>query len=66
VEKDKVEHFRLNGAIYIKLLASCELITKELKFFEQEQESRELEEELKTISNFLEQLLLQQHQNHEL
>jgi hypothetical protein len=52
VEKDKVKHVGLTGAIYIEPLASCELIAKELRIFEQEQESRELEEELKAIFDF--------------
>jgi hypothetical protein len=38
--------------ICIEPLASCEPITKDIKIFEQEHKSRELEEELKVVLNF--------------
>jgi hypothetical protein len=38
--------------ICVELLVSCAHTTKEIKFFEQEQRSRELEEELEIKQNF--------------
>jgi hypothetical protein len=43
----------LIGMIYVKLLASCAPTTKDIRIFEQEQRSRELEEELEATLNFL-------------
>jgi len=38
--------------ICIEPLTSCEPITKDIRIFEQEHKSRELEEELKIVLNF--------------
>ncbi len=38
--------------IYVELLASCAPTVEEIRIFEQEQRSRELEEELKATLNF--------------
>jgi len=48
-----VEHVRLIGIIYVKSLASRAPTVEETRIFEQEHKSRELEEDLKTILNFL-------------
>jgi hypothetical protein len=39
--------------IYVKLLTSCAPMAKEIRVFEQEQRSKELEEELEVALNFL-------------
>jgi hypothetical protein len=49
VERERVQHVKLIGAIYVEPLASHAPITKETRTFEQEQKNRELE----TTFNFL-------------
>jgi len=48
-----VKHVQLTRAIYVKPLASCTPTIEEIRIFEQEQRSRELEEELKATLNFI-------------
>ncbi len=53
-----MEQVRLIGAIYVEPLASHTPTTEEIKVFEQEQKSRELEEELETTLNFLKRTII--------
>jgi hypothetical protein len=52
VERKRVEQVRLIGTNYIEPLASHEPIAEEVRIFEQENRSRELEQELKATLNF--------------
>ncbi len=53
-----MEHVWLTWTINVEPLASHAPIVEEIRIFEQEQRSRELEEELETTLNFLRRTIM--------
>ncbi len=52
IEKERAKWVHLTRTICIEPLASCEPIIEDIRIFEQEHKSRELEKELKVALNF--------------
>ncbi len=52
VKRERAKWVRLTRTLYVEPLASRAPTTKEVRIFEQEQKSRELEKELEAILNF--------------